>query len=44
MFAPLIRDGRMEKFYWQPSEDDLIGILHQVSEDPWDPWDPLGFL
>lgn len=30
LFAPLVRDGRMEKFYWMPTEEDLIGILHQV--------------
>ena len=30
LFAPLIRDGRMDKFYWQPTRPDLIGILHQV--------------
>jgi hypothetical protein len=27
MFAPLIRDGRMDKFHWKPSRDDLINIL-----------------
>lgn len=27
MFAPLIRDGRMTKFYWKPSRDDLVNIL-----------------
>ena len=30
IFAPLVRDGRMDKFYWQPTEEDLVGILHQV--------------
>ncbi len=27
LYAPLIRDGRMEKFYWEPSRDDKIGIV-----------------
>jgi len=27
LYAPLIRDGRMQKFYWEPSEDDRIGIV-----------------
>ncbi|MGF1566803.1 MAG: ribulose bisphosphate carboxylase small subunit [Nodosilinea sp.] len=27
LYAPLIRDGRMEKFYWQPDRDDRIGIV-----------------
>lgn len=30
MWAPLIRDGRMEKFYWQPTQEDLIRIVHQM--------------
>ncbi|KAL4448554.1 hypothetical protein ABPG75_005773 [Micractinium tetrahymenae] len=33
VFAPLVRDGRMEKFYWMPTEEDLIGILHQMYKD-----------
>jgi ribulose bisphosphate carboxylase small subunit len=27
LYAPLIRDGRMEKFYWEPDRDDRIGIV-----------------
>ena len=27
LYAPLIRDGRMQKFYWEPSEADRIGIV-----------------
>ncbi|MEM8504351.1 MAG: AAA family ATPase [Cyanobacteria bacterium P01_D01_bin.1] len=27
LYAPLIRDGRMQKFYWQPSEADRVGIV-----------------
>ncbi len=27
LYAPLIRDGRMEKFYWYPNRDDKIGIV-----------------
>jgi hypothetical protein len=30
VFAPLVRDGRMDKFYWQPTLEDLVGILFQV--------------
>merc|ERR1711871_1895414 len=26
LYAPLIRDGRMEKFYWAPTREDRIGI------------------
>ena len=33
VFAPLVRDGRMEKFYWHPSEEDLVRILHQMYKD-----------
>lgn len=27
LYAPLIRDGRMEKFYWEPDKNDKIGIV-----------------
>ncbi|CAL9060213.1 ribulose bisphosphate carboxylase/oxygenase activase, chloroplastic-like [Musa acuminata AAA Group] len=30
LYAPLIRDGRMEKFYWQPDHEDIINIVHQM--------------
>ncbi|CAL8468936.1 g8477 [Coccomyxa elongata] len=33
LFAPLIRDGRMAKFYWEPDRADLLGILHQMYKD-----------
>jgi ribulose bisphosphate carboxylase small subunit len=34
LYAPLVRDGRMEKFYWEPSREDKIGIVSGIfSED-----------
>ena len=27
LYAPLIRDGRMQKFYWEPSDQDRLGIV-----------------
>jgi ribulose bisphosphate carboxylase small subunit len=30
LYAPLVRDGRMEKFYWEPSRDDRIGIVSGI--------------
>ncbi len=34
LYAPLIRDGRMEKFYWEPDREDKIGIVAGIfSED-----------
>jgi len=27
LYAPLIRDGRMVKFYWEPDREDRIGIV-----------------
>ena len=27
LYAPLIRDGRMEKFYWAPDQRDRLGIV-----------------
>lgn len=34
LYAPLIRDGRMQKFYWEPSMADRVGIVGGMfSED-----------
>ncbi|MBD0345931.1 MAG: ribulose bisphosphate carboxylase small subunit [Coleofasciculus sp. Co-bin14] len=34
LYAPLIRDGRMEKFYWEPAREDRIGVVSGIfSED-----------
>jgi ATP-dependent 26S proteasome regulatory subunit len=30
LYAPLIRDGRMEKFYWAPSREDCIGVCSGI--------------
>jgi len=27
LYQPLVRDGRMEKFFWEPNRDDRIGIV-----------------
>ncbi|MBE9125166.1 MULTISPECIES: ribulose bisphosphate carboxylase small subunit [unclassified Coleofasciculus] len=32
LYAPLIRDGRMEKFYWEPDRNDRIGIVGGIFE------------
>lgn len=32
LYAPLVRDGRMEKFYWQPSDEDRLGIVQGIFE------------
>nr|WP_290227041.1 ribulose bisphosphate carboxylase small subunit [Trichocoleus desertorum] len=32
LYAPLIRDGRMDKFYWEPNRDDKIGIVGGIFE------------
>lgn len=32
LYAPLIRDGRMEKFYWEPNRADRIGIVGGIFE------------
>jgi hypothetical protein len=26
LYAPLIRDGRMDKFYWSPTFEDRVGV------------------
>ena len=34
LYAPLIRDGRMQKFFWEPDREDKIGIVGGIfSED-----------
>lgn len=33
IYAPLIRDGRMEKFYWDPRKNELVDILFQMYKD-----------
>jgi hypothetical protein len=33
LFAPLVRDGRMDKFYWKPEREDLLNIVHQMYRD-----------
>jgi hypothetical protein len=30
LYAPLVRDGRMEKFYWVPTYEDKIGIVSGI--------------
>lgn len=30
LYQPLVRDGRMEKFYWEPNRDDRIGIVSGI--------------
>lgn len=30
LYAPLIRDGRMEKFYWAPTRDDRVGVAKGI--------------
>lgn len=32
IYAPLIRDGRMEKFYWQPNREDIVNIVQRMYE------------
>lgn len=33
LFAPLIRDGRMEKFYWEPNGEELVDIIFAMYKD-----------
>ncbi|WP_008312283.1 ribulose bisphosphate carboxylase small subunit [Leptolyngbya sp. PCC 6406] len=32
LYEPLVRDGRMEKFYWMPDRSDRIGIVAGIFE------------
>ena len=31
-YAPLLRDGRMEKFYWAPDRDDITEMVARMFE------------
>jgi ribulose bisphosphate carboxylase small subunit len=33
LYAPLIRDGRMEKFFWDPTHEERIGIVNGIFSD-----------
>ncbi len=33
LYAPLIRDGRMEKFYWEPNREERIAIVAGIFKD-----------
>merc|ERR1711990_538681 len=33
LYAPLIRDGRMEKFYWSPTREDRVGICGGIFKE-----------
>merc|ERR1712087_896945 len=33
LYAPLIRDGRMEKFYWNPTREDRVGIAGGIFKE-----------
>jgi hypothetical protein len=33
LYAPLIRDGRMEKYYWNPTREDRVGICIGIFQD-----------
>ncbi|MCJ8279216.1 MAG: AAA family ATPase, partial [Rivularia sp. ALOHA_DT_140] len=33
LYAPLIRDGRMDKFYWEPTREDKVGIVGGIFSD-----------
>ncbi|MGB3299336.1 MAG: ribulose bisphosphate carboxylase small subunit [Phormidesmis sp.] len=33
LYAPLIRDGRMQKYYWEPTYEDRLGIMGGMFAD-----------
>jgi rhodanese-related sulfurtransferase len=39
VYAPLLRDGRMDKWYWNPNRDDICDIVHALFKDEVD-WSP----
>ena len=39
VYAPLLRDGRMEKWYWNPSRENVCDMVHALFRDEAD-WTP----
>lgn len=33
LYAPLIRDGRMEKYFWQPTREDRVGVCFGIFKE-----------
>ena len=33
LYAPLLRDGRMDKFYWTPTREDICDMVHAMYRD-----------
>ena len=33
VYAPLLRDGRMDKWYWNPTREDICDIVHALFKD-----------
>jgi ATPase family associated with various cellular activities (AAA) len=33
LYAPLLRDGRMAKFLWEPTREDIVGMLGALYKD-----------
>jgi len=33
LYAPLLRDGRMDKFFWEPSRMDVCDMVHAMFKD-----------
>jgi ribulose bisphosphate carboxylase small subunit len=44
LYAPLIRDGRMEKFFWNPTREDRLGIVAGIFEADGVPWSDVEAL
>jgi len=44
LYAPLIRDGRMEKFFWNPTREDRLGIVAGIFEADGVPWSDIEAL
>ena len=33
LYAPLLRDGRMEKYYWSPTREDVCDMVHAMFKE-----------
>ena len=34
LYAPLLRDGRMDKFFWKPTDEEKLGIIAAIVPEP----------
>jgi SpoVK/Ycf46/Vps4 family AAA+-type ATPase len=44
VYAPLLRDGRMDKFYWEPNDEDRFNMIYTLFKDDNVPPEQIQYL